>query len=1435
MHREAAPVNSKPIFDAEMGGPSGKLQKVVDIRSDIDPDPHFSPLYGDHQWDRDYQRLVGGRHGFPGGYQAELDDVGGVSYHRGGIWTNHLGKRTPIAHVIKPVLAANPDRMVASDPAQEVQYLGVSSIPGDEGQVYRTLQEAVGRPQSLGNRWEHPGRGYEPRPLSEGFMAQQRRTAGFFDGEPELSSDEPHPNDTYGFKANGWQFTGKDQPTDWDDEEPPYWSYKKTHTEPGRKGLESHAEWMYMGDNEGKPVNQWVMTTFHPNRPDRHVSSPIEQRPGNVAEMADEHAHHQANDLGYFRLKDAPTPSGTEESYVHDWPGTSPENAINRRYLGPNQRGSLQGLLNILRHGPSSSSALSGEETDADLFDPKYPLGWGGPEWLKPEDPMHRLNATSEGIPAIDKVWLNTLGWGREPGLGGTSYSRTGGNGELHLMTYRPDSQIWQGEVVTPSGSSIYGWKHSRDYPSVLEAHHGMDQDFKNYLATRKNFTPSDPEPEVIPGVSQSDLPEGTRIYGDVPVGMGQFEAEPYGKGFMKLNAVDESGLKAAGIAVIALDTGRVLMQQRALNPLHCPCGLGVTWDEMNGYQHDDGSVSHDGEYHGQSVSDLLDQGHTDSEDDTGADQALSNYNDLEGSDTSGFDKTAALEFDPNEGTWEFPGGKIDSGESPRDAAIREFREEVGQDLPPGVFVGAWVSPGGLTVTAAEEPSWLDNIDYSGDAAAGLNPEDDWVHGSFGGRSFLYRRGRDDGESHFIMEPNQHTNKWVYFNTKGHGRKGFNQAEHAMDYGNFLVDDDDYDIGHGRVLPPHESNAADPIVDGADPRAMMPDDQYGIDGVCPVPGRGGDQTYANGQPPVPGQQMPRVASGPVYKGFIYLIQREKDIDLGNREIANPDDPDGDMTEQSAWWEIEHAKDNPALREECKEGTPWDELEMWADKSVRENKQVKEALTRLAAGYPTGYPEGYVDPRPDLPGGLRYHDAPDQPYQSVGNEDFWRFQDPTLVPPLNRTMTPGYQIGQGLAHPRSVDAQPMILTKPQSDYVNEEHFDEAPVSSPRFGPKTEVKWNEPICENCYLKYGDLIPAYRHNTAMNKYYDDLGEDKHEFNPMNPEFVRGKLREARVAMPLTQDEPVVRRIIPSGEGSLNRDVTMPSGNWIGKTLEDRQLRGATTPEARENYLRSADKMANMEEFASRLGRALSDREDEPLTPEVVRSAKKSDLTPTVYVRRYDNFRDLLPPEGAQYVDTPRGQQIGYLHSVLGDSDKENFANTGIVGDKIVSHDHTLGTLPKYADALASGDSHQENLMRWNHDFVALSPFEKHFLSEPDAISVAPKENPLGPGDTERAIAAAETLRPWARERGIEHWVDAAQQRMGWLGEYATGENSMFPHQMPHEAPVAHVAAEDKGEPWWKVKEPEPEPDWVKEHDPEAVIKDKNPEDALPWWATA
>jgi hypothetical protein len=55
------------------------------------------------------------------------------------------------------------------------------------------------------------------------------------------------------------------------------------------------------------------------------------------------------------------------------------------------------------------------------------------------------------------------------------------------------------------------------------------------------------------------------------------------------------------------------------------------------------------------------------------------------------------------------------------------------------------------------------------------------------------------------------------------------------------------------------------------------------------------------------------------------------VDFTNgRATTNPDDPDGDDHEQSAWWDPEHARKNPALRQELK-GGPWDKIKKAAEK------------------------------------------------------------------------------------------------------------------------------------------------------------------------------------------------------------------------------------------------------------------------------------------------------------------------------------------------------------------------------------------------------------------------------------------------------------------------------------------------------------------------
>lgn len=67
-------------------------------------------------------------------------------------------------------------------------------------------------------------------------------------------------------------------------------------------------------------------------------------------------------------------------------------------------------------------------------------------------------------------------------------------------------------------------------------------------------------------------------------------------------------------------------------------------------------------------------------------------------------------------------------------------------------------------------------------------------------------------------------------------------------------------------------------------------------------------------------------SGP-YQGHVLVIPSEAALTLHDGRVSvNPDDPDGDHSEQAAWWEPEHAKRNPALREECK-ASPWREIKM----------------------------------------------------------------------------------------------------------------------------------------------------------------------------------------------------------------------------------------------------------------------------------------------------------------------------------------------------------------------------------------------------------------------------------------------------------------------------------------------------------------------------
>jgi 8-oxo-dGTP pyrophosphatase MutT (NUDIX family) len=56
----------------------------------------------------------------------------------------------------------------------------------------------------------------------------------------------------------------------------------------------------------------------------------------------------------------------------------------------------------------------------------------------------------------------------------------------------------------------------------------------------------------------------------------------------------------------------------------------------------------------------------------------------------------AIADGDPAGGMWEFPGGKLDPGETPEIAAVREWQEETGQLVPDGETTGTWASANGV-------------------------------------------------------------------------------------------------------------------------------------------------------------------------------------------------------------------------------------------------------------------------------------------------------------------------------------------------------------------------------------------------------------------------------------------------------------------------------------------------------------------------------------------------------------------------------------------------------------------------------------------------------------------------------------------------------------------------------------------------------------------
>ena len=84
----------------------------------------------------------------------------------------------------------------------------------------------------------------------------------------------------------------------------------------------------------------------------------------------------------------------------------------------------------------------------------------------------------------------------------------------------------------------------------------------------------------------------------------------------------------------------------------------------------------------------------------------------------------AMTDDDPAAGAWEFPGGHVDDGEEPAEAAAREWAEETGCTVPDGMITGHWATPDGIYEGFVLSVPSEDDLPVFGDRDAVTNPDD---------------------------------------------------------------------------------------------------------------------------------------------------------------------------------------------------------------------------------------------------------------------------------------------------------------------------------------------------------------------------------------------------------------------------------------------------------------------------------------------------------------------------------------------------------------------------------------------------------------------------------------------------------------------------------------------------------------------------------------
>jgi 8-oxo-dGTP pyrophosphatase MutT (NUDIX family) len=95
------------------------------------------------------------------------------------------------------------------------------------------------------------------------------------------------------------------------------------------------------------------------------------------------------------------------------------------------------------------------------------------------------------------------------------------------------------------------------------------------------------------------------------------------------------------------------------------------------------------------------------------------------------------------------------------------------------------------------------------------------------------------------------------------------------------------------------------------------------DDETPLMGAWREWAEETGCVPPPGVQTGTWTSPDgIYQGIVWTVDSEAFVPVrGDREISNPDDPDGDQVEAIAWWDPAQLDDNPAVRPELLASLP----------------------------------------------------------------------------------------------------------------------------------------------------------------------------------------------------------------------------------------------------------------------------------------------------------------------------------------------------------------------------------------------------------------------------------------------------------------------------------------------------------------------------------